>query len=646
MKARWFGISLAAIILSLSAAGRSLTFPQGAGDLYQTYDGDFLRLLSSAGQQLNTGTLKYETIAPGLLAKKVTVTGTQYDFGCLVGLIARGYGMPMLRRTPANADMNRRIVEMYRTINPQYLEKARGIAFAYNMALDDLDFTNLENPFEAELWWRLFKYQQFTDSASFSALANTPGCSLVSNYLESEHRQMIGRNFDYGADLPHFLLSSGLDGAYKTVGHSMFQLHQWMMDGVNEKGLFMGLASLGSPSEYGGYADSSAYPDRPAIHAHHLIRVVLDTCATVDEAVSLIGKVRVWFSSGFIHFLLADAQGKSVVVTFDRDKNLLVYPRQSQFQVLTNTALQEGEPYVYSHCWRYRTATDMLQSGIANLTDLSGVMDAVRQKSGGYRTLWTTTADLLKREATVTYRSETFATPRVYGFSTSSWTWPQLSLGGGYECTILLSNKRDSDWVGHFNLVQGSNGTWAGPWALNGQDRTGSSTFTVSISPRSTVKLLLSGDSETRSGYLHMFADGASSVDDMAGSYFYRYLSNGRLLESTGSAAAPAGKVFWFPVEKSATVNTGVAWAPGDVTARFPIAVSLFDQGGNQVQQMALTFAGHEARFFSEIFNNVPDGFLGRMRIESGENIHLEVLRLEYTESGFQLTTIPPDRTL
>jgi predicted choloylglycine hydrolase len=647
MRARWLGFLFAAIILSVSAQGRPVATPQNAGDLYQTYDGDFLRLLSQSEQLLGREVLKYESIAPGLLAKKVAVTGTHYEFGYVVGLIARSYGMQMPRRTAANADMSRRIVEMYRAINPQYLEKTRGIAAAYGMTSDDLDFTYLEFSFEMELWWRLFKYQQFTDSASFSAPDMTPGCSLISNFLEGEHRQLIGRNFDYGADLPNFLLSSGLDGAYKSIGNSMFQLHQWLMDGVNEKGLFMGVASLGSPPEYASFADTSIYPDRPAIQAHHLTRVVLDTCATVDEAVSLIGRVRVWFSSGFIHFLLADAQGKSVVVTFDRDKNLLTYPRQSSsFQVLTNTALQEGEPYVYSHCWRYRTATDVLRLGVTSLSDLSGVMDAVRQKSGRNRTLWTTTADLLKKEMVVVYRTEDYANPHVSAFSASSWTWPQLALGGGYECTILLSNKRNSDWVGHFNLVQGNNGTWTGSWGLNEVDRTGSSTFTISLSPGSTVKLRLSGDSVARSGYLQLFADGASTVDDVAVSYFYNYLSNGRLQESTGSAAAPSGKLFWFPVEKTAKVNTGLAWAPGDVTAPFSLVVSLFDQGGNQVQQKTLTFAGHEARFFDEIFEDVPNGFLGRMRIESQENIHLEVLRLEYTESGFQLTTVSPDRTL
>jgi predicted choloylglycine hydrolase len=651
MNARWLGFPLAAILPFIFVASRwgpSASNPdlQQGNELYRSYDNEFKLLLPQANQLIGKELLKYESVTPDLLPKKVIVAGSHYEFGYLVGTMARNYGMQMHRRTAANAEMNLGIVEMYQSICPQYLEKVRGIARAYNMTLDDLDFIYLENSYEAEFWWRLFKYQQFSDSMGFSGPNPAPGCSLASYYLEGEGRQLIGRNFDYGSDLPHFLLVSSLDGAHKTIGHSMFQLHQWMMDGVNERGLFMGLASLGSPPAYAGYADTSAYPDRPAIQSHHLVRIVLDTCATVDEAVALIGKIRVWFPSGFIHFLIADAQGKSVVVSFDRDKTPRVFPRQSSYRILTNTALQEGEEYVYGACWRYRTATDKLQRGMSSLPDLVGVMESVRQLSGNHRTLWTALADLTKRELLAAYRAENYAIPHAFSFSDIKLTWPQLALGGGYECTILLSNKRASDWSGHFNLVSGNHESWAGSWSLDGSDRTGLSTFAVSIPPQSTVKLRLSGDSASRSGYLEMFADGSCSVNDVATSYFYSFLEHGQLKFSTGSAAAPSGRLFGFPVEKTFTVNTGIAWAPDSVTSPFAIVVTLFDNIGAQVQQKTLIYSGHEAKFFDQVFDNIPSEFLGRVRIESQENIHLEVLRLEQTGSSFGLTNTAPDRML
>ena len=643
------GLLFSVVLLSISVPGRSagFLFPAPSAqldDLYQHYDDDFIRLLNLATRQIGKPILKYEKLAPGTLLRKATVTGTHYELGLLVGLIARNYGMQVLRRSASNADMNARITEMYRNIYPQFLEKARGIGQAFGLILDDLDLRYLEHDFEAELWWRIFKYQQFTDFTGFSVAKPILGCSLISYYLDGEKRQLIGRNFDNRADRPGFLVISSLDGVYRTIGHSIFQLYQWLPDGINERGLFMGMASLSSPQQYMDYKDSSDYPVRPAIQAVHLERVVLDTCATVDEALALIGKTRVWFPVEFNHFLLSDSLGKSVVVEFDKDKNMVVFPRQAAFHVVTNTALQEGTDYVYGACWRYRTATDALLQGISSLPDLSRVMESVRPQSGYTRTLWTAMADLSRKELKVSYRSENYAISRTFSFSSTRLTWAQLALGDGYECTLLLSNKRDTEWSGRLHLRQGNNEEWSGAWSLDGQDHTGSDEIAVTIAPRSTVKMCLAGDSSVRSGYLELTAGGAFSVYDVASSYFYRYLAGGRLQESVGSAATPSGRAFWFPVEKTATTNTGLAWAPDSVTAPFSITLSLYDGSGSQIWLKTLTYSGHEARFFSELFENIPDGFLGRVRIESEQNIHLEVLRLEQTDSGFQLTTIPPDR--
>ena len=638
-----------AVLLSICMPGRPAGFlrPVPAAqldELYQHYDDDFVRLLNLATRNIGRPILKYERMTPGALLRKATVSGTHYELGLLVGLIAKNYGMQVLRRGASNAEMNSRITEMYRDIYPQFLEKARGIGQAFGIALDDLDLRYLEHDFEAELWWRLFRYQEFTDFTGFTVAKPILGCSLASYYLEGERRQQIGRNFDNRADRPGFLVISALDGVYRTIGHSIFQLHQWLPDGINEMGLFMGMASLSSPPQYRDYKDPPEYPDRPAIQAVHLERVVLDTCATVDEALALIGKTRVWFPVEFNHFLLADSLGKSVVVEFDKNKNMVVFPRWAAFHVVTNTALQEGTDYVYGACWRYKTATDGLQQGISSLPDLTRVMESVRPQSGYTRTLWTAMADLSRKEMTVTYRSEDYAIARTFSFFSTKLTWAQFALGGGYECVLLLSNKRDTEWSGRLRLRQGNDEAWSGAWGLDGQDRTGSDEIPITIAPRATVRVCLSGDSAVRSGYLQLYAEGAFSVYDVAPGYFYRYLAGGQLQESVGAGAAPSGRTFWFPVEKNTTSDTGVAWAPDAVTAPFLIILSLHDGSGSQLQQKTLTYSGHEAKFVSELFEGIPDGFLGRARIESEQNIHLEVLRLDRTNAGFQITSTPPDR--
>jgi hypothetical protein len=46
--------------------------------------------------------------------------------------------------------------------------------------------------------------------------------------------------------------------------------------------------------------------------------------------------------------------------------------------------------------------------------------------------------------------------------------------------------------------------------------------------------------------------------------------------------------------------------------------------------------------FFHEVFDSFPDNFVGKVAVDSEAEIHLTVLRLCWTQSGFQLTSVPP----
>ena len=105
-------------------------------------------VITEAQQEMGKQILKYEAIAPGLLPKRITITGTHHDFGYLTGLVARKYGAEMYKRTASNEEMNRRIVEMYREVYPPYVEKAQGIAEAFGMTVDEIDFIYLEGYFD------------------------------------------------------------------------------------------------------------------------------------------------------------------------------------------------------------------------------------------------------------------------------------------------------------------------------------------------------------------------------------------------------------------------------------------------------------------------------------------------------------------
>jgi hypothetical protein len=44
-----------------------------------------------------------------------------------------------------------------------------------------------------------------------------------------------------------------------------------------------------------------------------------------------------------------------------------------------------------------------------------------------------------------------------------SMSFPQIVVGGGTECVILISNKSDSMWSSDFIVRQGNQEMWSGP---------------------------------------------------------------------------------------------------------------------------------------------------------------------------------------
>jgi hypothetical protein len=228
----------------------------------------------------------------------------------------------------------------------------------------------------------------------------------------------------------------------------------------------------------------------------------------------------------------------------------------------------------------------------------------------------------------------------------NAMSFAQLALGGGYEATIFVTNKTSFRWTGELRPYQGMNQRWGGTWSINGQPLTGASAWQFALEARQTIKLTLAGDAVTRSGYLDIEGTGSSYDSSVAVAYFYGYYApTGKLLDTVGSPESEFGKRFFFPAEVTSTIDTGMAWCPvyRFSNTTFPIIISAYNENGQQVAQKTVTFSGHEAQFVSQVFPSLPKPFRGQIYLEALEYFTLEVLRLEETVGGFQLTSTPPD---
>jgi predicted choloylglycine hydrolase len=409
-------LALAAAAAALACGGPasgpgSSPTPSTNNSLGQTFDARFKdvleRVTAAAGQRIIT----YAPINDTVLTRKVTIDADYYSLGYQTGLMAREIGISPRRRTEADRALNERIAAMYADIYPQHLEKARGVASAFGLTLDDLDLRHLERDFYIDLYWVLFNYEQFR-STGFQSL-NTGQCSILAVHPVGGP-SLVGRNFDYGYNVPRFFMIANISGVYRTIGNTGWAWNHWIMDGINEKGLFIGVATNQSPAEYGrlGY---QPYPDAPAVNAHHMMAIVLDTCGTVSEALRLIGRMRIWFSDEFLHFMIADADGNSAVVEFDGSGRLVPFVSTRGYQVVTNTALQVGEDDIAAQCWRYARATSTLGStDVRSLDDLLAVNRSISMSAASVKTLWISLADLPRREMDVRFIEESYAVPHRF----------------------------------------------------------------------------------------------------------------------------------------------------------------------------------------------------------------------------------------
>ena len=208
----------------------------------------------------------------------------------------------------------------------------------------------------------------------------------------------FGRNYDYFKN-PTMVTVSRPKKGYASIavsdmshfGYSLDKLPEKFLsrlsclaavyapvDGINEKGLCTSIMAL--PKQ----AAQQDTP-KPNVGTTIIMRLWLDRCATVQEALDLLAAVDVRHDaavgSGY-HYMVADANGDCAVVEFDKDdgwKTMIVRKDpEANYMLVTNHLLSEkyyttepdpavGNPHSKSW-WRYDTAKAYLEEHNGILT--------------------------------------------------------------------------------------------------------------------------------------------------------------------------------------------------------------------------------------------------------------------------------------
>ena len=271
--------------------------------VYREYDQDFRAYLAKASQATGKEIIRVELLSDRYrVPQKLTIRGTPYEIGLTIGHIAK-----QARRRPpivmrANVGVNRNLADLYRRIYPQQLEIARGVAEVFDEPVERIDLRVFEQDFTTPLWIKLLKLEKFEEVTNFGkfgdAVANhakapssfasstwlatgvpdgegiaaSHHCSAAS-YFSNGH-QYVGKNFDHASDRPTFFTTLDMAGCYKAIGHTVYELTGELIDGMNEKGFALCVAS----NDDGKYQSRELYPDEPAIVMWHMMQITLQTC--------------------------------------------------------------------------------------------------------------------------------------------------------------------------------------------------------------------------------------------------------------------------------------------------------------------------------------------------------------------------------
>ena len=246
----------------------------------------------------------------------------------------------------------------------------------------------------------------FNSNVSSIYQANPPrSCSLFVSYADPDN-VIFGRNFDWGfspalllyMDPPNAYASVSMvdidylgyegDGARDLVDQPLDERIGLLdapllpFDGINEAGLVVGMAAVPD----GGMASD---PTKETIDSVMVIRKVLDQAANIEEALEIFGTYNIDMYGNYLHYLIAEESGRSVLVEFSEGE-MVVIPNETDWQIATNFLLSETWADSGIHCGRFNSIRDTLQENGGRISSSQAIqlLETVSQPSTQWSALY------------------------------------------------------------------------------------------------------------------------------------------------------------------------------------------------------------------------------------------------------------------
>jgi hypothetical protein len=349
------------------------------------------------------GALQQDKIVAGsdkdfMEVRHVVLKGTNEEIGRSLATLAKERFE--YRPRPSEDRLRTRAQRKYIEKNyPILHDRMRGVAGAFGKKLDDDGFN-----FSMLIYPRSFGL----------------GCSVVyyPPRVTASGAGIVSRNYDfttgtlYGKPPPEgelavtarpYLVEMYPDRSYPSLAMYSYDLLSGVLDGINSEGLTVAL--LADDETLAKYGMEPAGFDAAGVGELQMLRMLLDTCATVEEAKEALLMTKQPYAVVPVHYLVADRHGKGFVWEYSQAHNReYIIENPDKPLVTTNFSLHrhlEGKSppsaaKAKDVCPRYcelceRIATQTEKPTVDFIKDCHKCADMVRPAAPGRaptRTLW------------------------------------------------------------------------------------------------------------------------------------------------------------------------------------------------------------------------------------------------------------------
>jgi predicted choloylglycine hydrolase len=281
-----------------------------------------------------------------MTVRHLTIHGTNFEIGHQLGKLAiERYGQS-LDHYEANPVYARARRVYFQRNYPVHWERMRGVAAAFGLDPNDerYDLTDLFYKIDVP--------------------GQAPGCSVVyyppsttasgGGYLSRNYDFSIGTMADVmGLPLPpevrnqmspvmsepYMMEWHPEDGGYASLAMHAFDTLSGTLDGINSAGMAVAImADEEAIAELGPQLE--IHPGAPraiGLHELQVMRLLLDTCATVDEAKEALLTIKQYYHFVPNHYIIADRAGHSFIYESSTGRNVQhIIDGAGQPQMVTN----------------------------------------------------------------------------------------------------------------------------------------------------------------------------------------------------------------------------------------------------------------------------------------------------------------------